>query len=452
MPRRTALNKIELSEHFTYRKLLIYSLPSIGNMLVITSFQVIDGFFVSNLLGVNPFAAVDLIYPVFMVLQAVGFMFGAGSSALISRTVGEGDEDRARQYFTMSVTLLFLVSAVLGGISAAGMPVIARIAGATEITMPYCILYGRTLVCFLPAFLINAAFQTLWITAEKTMLGLGVSIIYGIGNAFMDWLFMAVFGWGIKGAALATSLASLISAAIIMIYFIMPNSSKLRFTSFDRECLKELGGMLYNGSSEMVEGIAGNFTAILTNRQLLRYIGEIGVTAMGVFNFTMSVIMSVFFGISTTTVTVIGYKVGQKDKEEISNVLRKVVILNLGLGVGMAAFVTLLSKPVASIYLGYQADAFQTAVMALQVGALSCLFYGFDIVVSSFFTGMGDGTTSALVAVVLALLAPILTVYMLPALFGAAGIWFSVPCTTLITAFVCFLCLRIRYPERLSLL
>lgn len=442
------MKKIELSEHFTCSKLLRYSLPSIGNMLVLTSFQVIDGFFVSNLLGINPFAAVDLIYPVIMVLQAVGFMFGAGSSAFVSRTLGEGDEDKARQYFTMSVAALAIVSILLGALSAILMPSITVIAGATEATMSFCIIYGRTLSCFLPAFLINAAFQTLWITAEKASLGLLISVLYGVSNAFMDWLFMAVFKWGIKGAALATSIASLISALMIIFYFLFPNNSRLRFVRFSRECLKSLGGVLYNGSSEMVEGIAGNFTAVLTNHQLIRYLGEIGVTGMGVFNFVMSVIMSVFFGISTTTVTVAGYKVGQKDRKELAGVLRNDIILNLALGVAAAVFVALIARPVASVYLGYDVQAFQLAVTALTVGSLSCLFYGFDIVTSSFFTGLGDGLASAVIALFLALITPICTIYILPACFGAQAIWYCVPCNTAITAFVCLLFLLIRYPEK----
>ena len=446
------MSKIELSEHFTYGKLLRYSLPSIGNILVITSFQVIDGLFVSNLLGVNPFAAVNLIYPVVMVLQAVGFMFGAGSSALVSQTLGKGDTEKARQYFTMSVMVLVAVSAVLGGLSALLMPWIARLVGATKDTLPYCIGYGQTLVCFLPAFLINAAFQTLWITAGKTTLGLCVSILYGVCNALLDWLVMGLFDWKITGAALATSLASLISASIILTYFFRPNKSKLRFAPFDMSCLKDLGGMLYNGSSSMVEGIAGNFTAILTNRQLLRYLGEIGVTAMGVFNFVMAVVMSVFFGISTTTVSVVGYKVGQQDRKEIGSILKKDIVLNISLGSAMAVLVTLLSRPVASLYLGYNATALNTAVTALQIGSLACLLYGFDIVSSSFFTGLGDGTTSALIAVVMALAAPILTIYALPALFGSDAIWYAIPCNTFLTAAVCLICLRIRYPKRLATL
>lgn len=444
------MSKIELSEHFTYGKLLRYSLPSIGNMLVITSFQVIDGLFVSNLLGVKPFAAVDLIYPIVMVLQAVGFMFGARSSALVSKVLGKGEEEKARQYFTMSIMVLVVVGAVLGAISALLMPWIAGLVGATESTLPFCIDYGRTLVCFLPAFLINAAFQTLWITAGKTTLGLCVSILYGASNALMDWLFMGVFDWKIRGAALATSLASLISASIILIYFFLPNKSKLRFVTFEKSCLKDLGGMLYNGSSEMVEGIAGNFTAILTNRQLLRYIGEIGVTGLGVFNFVMSVIMSVFYGISTTTVTVVGYNAGRKDRREIGSILKKDIVLNIGLGGAMAVLVSVLARPLASLYLGYEARALETAVTALQIGSLACLLYGFDIVSSSFFTGLGDGTASALVAVVLALAAPVLTIYALPAIFGAGAIWYAIPCNTVLAAAVCLICLRTRYPKTLA--
>lgn len=444
------MKKIEYSEHFTYGKLLRCSLPSIGNMLVLMSFQVVDGFFVSNLLGVMPYSSVTLIYPVFMVLQAVGYMFGAGSSALISRKLGAGQKEQANEIFTMSVMTLLAVGVLLAAGASLLMPSLARLVGATENTMENCILYGRTLMYFLPAFLLNCAFQTLWIAAGKPGLGLCVSLVYGVGNAFLDWLLMSVFEMRVDGAALATSIAAAVSATITIIYFLRDNKTPLRFSEVHFRTLKEITGMLYNGSSEMVEGIAGNFTAMLTNRQLIRYVSEVGVAANGVFNNVLGLFTSVYFGISTTTVAIAGYKVGQKDRDELNSLLKTTVILNFALGAVISAATVLLSGTFASIFLGYDREACDLATNVLRIGSIACLFYGFDIVTSSFFTGIGDGTASAVVAVMMALIMPIATIYLIPYLFGAQAIWFCVPVNTIGAAIVCAAFIRFRYPKRLA--
>ena len=439
-----------MSDHFTYQKLLRYSLPSIGNMLVLTSFQVVDGFFVSNLLGVTQLESVNLIYPIFMVLQAVGYMFGAGSSAHVAKTLGEGRKEKAREYFTMAMMAMIVTGVVLGLICSLMMPSLARLAGASGATLEHSIAYGRTLMYFLPVFMVNCAFQTLWITAGKPALGLCISLIYGIGNAILDWLMMAVFHLGITGAALGTSIASSISALITLQYFFRENPTPLRFSTVSKDSLKHLRDELTNGSSEMVEGIAGNFTAILTNHQLLRYVGDLGVVANGVFNYVLAVFMSVFFGISTTTVSVAGYKAGQKDKQELNSLLKTNILLNFSIGAVMTATAVLLANPLASIFVGYDVSARELSAHVLRISSFACLFYGFDIVTSSFFTGLGDGVTSAVVAVFMALLVPIASIYLLPLCFGAQAIWFSAPCSTAVTAIVCAFCIWKRYPKRLA--
>lgn len=448
----TILKKIEMSEHFTYKKLLLYSLPSIGNMLVLTSFQVVDGFFVSNLLGVDQLESVNLIYPIFMVLQAVGYMFGAGSSAHVAQTLGEGKKEKAREYFTMAVTAMIITGVVLGLICVPLMPALARLVGASGGILTNSVAYGRMLMFFLPFFLINCAFQTLWITAGKPALGLGISAIYGIGNAFLDWLMMYVFHLGITGAALATSIAATVSALFTLIYFFRENPTPLKFSTVSRDSLKHLGNEMANGASEMVEGIAGNFTAILTNRQLLRYVGDLGVVANGIFNYVLAVFMAVFFGISTTTVSVAGYKYGQKDKKELNSLLKTNIRLNFTIGAIMTVTAILLAKPLAMIFVGYHQDALELTTTVLRISSFACLFYGFDIVTSSFFTGLGDGVTSALVAVCMALVTPIASIYLLPLCFGAQAIWFSAPCSTAVTAAFCAVCIWKRYPRKIAAL
>ena len=279
------MRKIELSEHFTRGKMLLYSLPSIFESLATNSFQMVDGYFVSNLLGLAPYVAVGLISPAFFMLYALGFMFGEGASALISQIMGEGDRHRACVIFTMTTAVMAVVGAVVGGLAALLMPEIARAVGATDENIGYCVEYGRLLVIFLPAYLVNSAFMSLYITAEKGWYGMVVSAINGLTNAVLDWLFMGPMKLGVRGAALATSLAAVLAAAITIVYFSLPNRSSLRFARFSLRDVREIVQICANGASEMVSGITGNVVELLTNLQLLRYIGDMGVAAFNVFEY-----------------------------------------------------------------------------------------------------------------------------------------------------------------------
>ena len=431
------MKKIELSEHFTYGKILRYSLPAIGNMLAISSFQMVDGYFVSNLLGVVPFAAVNLILPVFISIYAVGFMFGTGSSAVISRYLGGGEEEQGRKIFSMSIAVMVLIGVAAGTLGALLMPRIAPLVGAEGETLAYCTEYGRLLFAFLPAFLINAAFQALWITAGKAWVGTVISVCNGCCNIVLDWLFMARMKMGIRGAALATSLAAMLGAAFVLFYFLRPNRSSLRFARFGKRQLKELKQICFNGASEMVDSIAANLTVLLVNYQLLRYIGEIGVAAMEVFTLIMALFMAVFFGISNTTVAVVGYKYGRQDREELRSLLKNNIVLMIGIGTLMCLLCEAAAKPVAQLYMGYDAEGFSLAVHVLRISAFSCLLYGFDVFTASYYTGLGDGLTSIILAAMTSLILPVALIWILPMAFGAEAIWYTMPAVSLLSAMIC---------------
>ena len=446
------MRKIELSEHFTYRKLMLYSLPSIGEALAITSFQMVDGGFVSNYLGMSPFAAVNIVSPVFFILYGFGFLFGSGTSAVVSQLMGEGDRQRGNQVFTLSVVVMALFGAVLGALTTALMPTLSRWAGANEGNLPYCIAYGRTLTAFLPLFLINGAFMTLWITAEKAWIGMAVSVVNGCLNILMDWLFMGPLGWGIEGAALATSLSASAGAVFTVVYFFRKNGSSLRFVRFTREDAKQLIPICTNGASEMIDAVSGNITQLVMNNQLDRLTGEIGIAAMGVYSYVVEFFMAIFFGISSTAVTVVGYKYGEKNKKELDSIRRKNTILTLGFGVLMCGASMLLAGPISGIYLGYDAQAFNLAVTVLRISSLSCLGYGFILFTSALFTGMGDGLTSAVISASNSLVVPVIMIYLLPAVFGTNGIWYATPAATLVTALLCAFFLRTRYDKRIAMM
>ncbi len=442
------MRKIELSEHFTKRKMLLYSLPSIFETFATTSFQMVDGFFVSNLLGITAFAAVDLISPVFFLLYALGFMFGEGASARVSQAMGEGDRKRGCEILTMTTVIMLIVGAAVGGLAALLMPSLAQLVGATEDNIGFCVAYGRILVLFLPAYLVNAAYMSLWITAQKGWLGMLVSAINGLVNVVLDWLFMGPMKMGVGGAALATSLAALIAAVITVVYFLRPNRSSLRFTGFSLGDIRELVHICANGASEMLGAVSGNIVQLLANAQLLRYIGEVGVAAMGVYNYVVEFFLSVLFGISTTAITVVGYKYGEKKRDELDGLVKGNTVLTLGIGAGLCLLFIALAGPIARIYVGYDAGAFALTVHAIRIMSLSCVVLGFCLFVSSFFTGMGNGLISAIIALCGTLVAPALLLVVLPVLFGGEAIWYATPLAMWFTAGLCVIVLRRAYYRR----
>lgn len=247
--------KIQLSDHFGYGRLLRFVLPSVV-MLVFTSiYGVVDGFFVSNYTGKTAFAAVNFIMPVLMLLGGVGFMFGTGGSALIAATMGEGDSPRARRIFSMLVSCSAVAGLVLLAVGQLVLRPAAAALGADGQMLADCVLYGRIVLLALPFYIIQYEFQCFFATAEKPGLGLGVTVAAGLTNMLLDALFVAVFHWGLVGAAAATALSQLVGGAVPLVYFARPNTSRLRFTAW-RLDRRALGKTCANGSSELLSNIS----------------------------------------------------------------------------------------------------------------------------------------------------------------------------------------------------
>ena len=440
------MKKTELSEIFTYGKLIVYALPSILNMLVSISFQMVDGYFVSNLLGVSAFAAVNLVMPLCVVMFALGLMFGTGSSAVAARYLGSGEEQKAREIFSCAVVFMIVVGLILGGILVLLMPTIGRMVGASVHSLDDCVIYGRWVAAFLFAFIITYGFQSLWVTAGKAWLGTVIAVINGAMNAVLDWVFMVPLKMGVTGAALATSLAALTGMIITLVYFARPNSSSLRLAIPKLRSFREMGAVCFNGASEMVDSVSGNLTQMVINGQLMRFYGETGVAAMSVFGYIVSIFLSISYGFSTAIITIAGYKVGKKKKQEIHELLRRSTGLQISTGVVMGVLCWLLANPIATLYVGYDEATLGLAVKALKISSVACLLYGFDTFCGAFFTGLGDGLGSIIIAFTLSLAAPVGFVLLLPAVWGAEAIWYLYPVFTLATAILCAGMLKWRYP------
>ena len=427
--------RIALSDHFTYRKLLRFAAPSIVMMIVSSIYSIVDGFFVSNCVGKNAFAALNLAFPVLMALAAFGFMVGTGGSALIAKLLGEGKPEEANGIFSMLVTLLAVGGAVLAALVFVFARPISYAIGATDLTIDDCVLYSRILLVSLPLFMLQNSFQSFLATAEKPGFGLKVTVFAGLTNMVLDFLLVYVFPFGLAGAALATTFSQAVGAVIPLVYFLRPNDSPLRLVrprfdwhAFAKACC--------NGSSEMVSNLSGSLVSILYNIRLMDIAREDGVSAYGVLMYVNFIFMAFFFGFSIAVTPVVGYHYGAQNRAELKSLLRKSLRITLLVSLVMTAVSAALAAPIAHVFVGYDAALCDLTVGALRLYSLSFLVCGFNIFGSAFFTGLNDGTASALISFLRTLVFQVAAVLLLPKWLDVDGIWLAVAAAEAVTLLV----------------
>ena len=417
--------KIHLYDHFTYKKLLRFTLPSIAMMVFISIYGIVDGFFVSNYVGKVPFAALNYIYPFLMILGALGFMFGTGGSAFIAKTIGEGDKEKANRTFSM----IIFATVILGvGFSALGeifLEEISYLLGATGDMHKGCVEYGRIFLIFMPALMLQFVFQGLCVTADKPKLGLWSTIAAGVANMLFDWLLVGVYPLGLEGAALATGISQLIGALIPLVYFSFPNSSLLRIVrpKFDRRSLAKI---CVNGSSELMTNISSSIVCILYNYRLYDMAGEDGVAAYCVIMYVAFIFISAYVGYAVGCAPVVSYNLGADNKNELKSVFKKSLTIIGVCSIVMLALSLLLAKPLSLMYVSYDADLLDLTVNAFRIYSFSFLFAGIAIFGSSFFTALNNGLISAVISFLRTLVFQISAVLLLPLIWGVDGIWASI--------------------------
>lgn len=425
--------RIQLSDHFTYPKLLRFALSPILMMVFTSIYGVVDGLFVSNFVGKVPFAAINLIMPFTMILGGLGFMIGTGGSALVAKTLGEGRREDADRYFTMMVLFSLIVGAAASAFGIAFMEPAARLLGATDSMVGDCVVYGRIVIAFTTAFMLQNVFQTFLSTAEKPKLGLVYTIAAGLTNMALDALFIAGFRWGVAGAALATGVSQCVGGVLPLFYFLRPNSSllRLRRTRLEGRALLRACG---NGSSELMSNVSGSLVGMLYNFQLLRFAGEDGVAVYGVLMYVSFIFIAIFIGYTVASTPVVGFHHGAANHAELKSLLKRSTVLMLLGGVGMMVLSWALARPLAQVFVGYDPELRDMTVHAFQVFSYSFLLAGFNIFVSSFFTALNNGAVSAIISFLRSLVFQVVCVLALPALLGLDGIWWSV---TMADVFAC---------------
>lgn len=416
--------QIQLSDHFTYRKLLRFALPSILMTLFTSIYSVVDGLFVSNVVGESAFASINLIMPYCMIFASVGSVFGVGGSALVAKIKGEGDDDKANRVFTMLVYALFLLGLLSTVISQLLLPVAARLMGATDELMDNCLIYARIFLLTQAAFLLQYGLQSLIITAERPKLGLLFTIAAGVSNIILDWLFIAVFHWGVAGAAIASGIGQCIGGFGPVIYFAKSKDCPLKLvkTKFmPKELLKSAG----NGASEGITNVAMSLVNMVYNFQLMKYIGEYGVSAFGVIMYVNFVFQAVYIGYSMGTAPVFSYHYGAGESDELKSLFQKSLLIVSVFSVTLTSLAILSAGEIASIFASYDEVFMTLTTRALRIYSISYFFAGINIFGANLFAALNDGLIAGVLSGLRLFVFQLIAIFVLPMFFESDGIWLS---------------------------
>ena len=434
---------IRLSDHFTFGKLMRFTLPSIIMVVFTSIYSIVDGFFVSNFVGKTAFAAVNFAMPLLMILGCVGFMFGTGGSALISKFLGEGKSEKANETFSFVVYVAAASGTLLAVLGEIFVSPILSLMGAEGELLEQATLYSRIYLIGLPFYVLQFEFQCLFVTAEKPKIGLFVTLASGFANMILDAVLVMVFEWKVAGAAVATVVSMLVGGIIPLFYFGRKNRSLLKLTrcGFDKSVLFKT---CTNGSSEFLSNVSTSLVSMLYNLQLMKYAGEDGVSAYGVLMYVAMIFQAIFIGYSVGAAPVVGYNFGAQNKEELRNVLRRSLVI-----IGIAAFLMfgageLLSRPLAMLFVGYDAALMEMTDHAFRIFSFSFLMCGFTIYTSSFFTALNDGLISALVSILRTLVFQVICVIVFPLIWKLDGIWISIVAAEVMAIVFSFVFLKIK--------
>lgn len=419
--------RILLSDSFNYKKLLRFTLPSIAMMIFTSIYGVVDGFFVSNFAGKTPFAAVNFIMPFLMIMATVGFMFGTGGTAIVAKTLGEGDREKANRYFSLFTYTAFGLGVILSIIGLIFLRPIAALLGAEGELLENSVTYARIILIALPFNILQLLFQSFFVTAEKPQLGLAVTVSSGVTNMVLDALLVILLPQEYKliGAAVATAASQAVGGIIPLFYFFGKNKSILRLgrTSTD---MRAIGKACVNGSSEFMSNISMSLVGMLYNMQLMTYAGEDGIAAYGVMMYVSMIFCAAFIGYSVGTAPIVGYNFGAENHRELNGLLRKSTVIIGAFGIVMTLAAEALAYPLALSFVGYDAELMALTVSGFRYFALSFLFMGFAIFGSGFFTALNDGVTSAVISFLRTMVFQTAAVMLLPLALGIDGVWISI--------------------------
>lgn len=416
---------IQLNDHFTYKKLFKAVVPSVLMMLFISIYSIVDGLFVSNVVGDTAFASLNLVYPVLMIVGGVGFMIGTGGSALVSKTLGEGKKEKANQYFSMFIWLTLILGIIISTVLYIFTPSLTLMLGAEDDMVDYCVTYARICLIFQTSFIVQNTFQSFFVTAEKPHLGLILSLVSGVCNIVLDALFIVVFEMGIAGAALATGISQTIGAVVPIFYFRLKKDLIIKLGKLVFKFKPMINGCI-NGISELVTNISASIVGIIYNFQLLKLAGKDGVSSYGVILYCQFIFLAIFFGYSMGTAPIVGFNYGANNKEELQNIFKKSLKIIGVTSLILFGFSEILARPLSMIFVSYNQELLEMTVRGFRIYAISFIICGFNIYSSAFFTALNNGGVSLLLSIGRTFVFQIISVILLPIFLGLEGIWASI--------------------------
>ena len=431
--------KIKLSDHFTFSRLLRYALPSVIMMIFTSIYSVVDGLFIANLVGSNALSSINIVMPMVIIVGAFGFMLGTGGSAVVAVKLGQGKPKTANEYFSMIISVIAAIGITLSAVCIIFIKPICRVLGASDILIDGCVTYGTILLIGSAAFMLQTTFQTFFVVAEKPHLGLTLTVISGVANMVLDYVFVYLLRGGIAGAAWATVCGYLIGSVVPLIYFLLPNKSLLRLSRF-KFAPRVLLNSSINGSSEMMTQVSMSVITLLYNLQMMRLLGEDGVASITVIMYVNFIFIAIFIGYSMGTAPIVGYNYGAGNREELKGVFRKSMIIISVCSVAMTASAIALSGFLSHIFIGANPELAQLTAHGFRLNAFSFLIAGFNIYGSSFFTALCNGKLSALISFLRSLILQAIMIIVLPMLLGLDGVWLSVVVAELLTVIVTVIC------------
>lgn len=415
-------NSIQLSDHFTFKKLFRFVIAPIYTMIFTSIYGIVDGFFVSNYVGNTAFASLNLVMPYIMMVASVGFMFGTGGNALVSLHLGLDEKQKAKEYFSLIVYTLIGIGVVLAVVSIFLAPGISKLLGASEAMLPYCVLYLRINMIGIVFFMLQNLFQSFLITAEKPRIGFAITLIAGCTNMLLDWILVGICSLGIAGAAWATVTSQIVGGIVPFVYFVVSKSSilKLTGTKFEAKVIAKTCG---NGVSEFLSNVSASIVGFLYNLQLMRYVGENGVSAYGVIMYVSFVFVAIYIGYSMGVAPIIGFNYGSGNKSELQNIFRKSVGILTITNILMFVLAESLTVPMAKIFVGYNKALNELTIRGMRIYSIAFLVMGFNIFASAFFTALSNGRVSAILSVTRTLILQLIMIYLLPMLLDVDGLW-----------------------------
>lgn len=416
---------ISLSDHFTYKKLFKFVWPSIIMMIFVSIYSVVDGFFVSNYAGETQFAAVNFIFPFVMMLTSTGFMIGTGGAALVGKTLGEQNQKKADELFSMFISLAIIIGMVVFFFGVIFVKPVASLMGAYGDLLYYSDLYGKILCFGCVPQMLHFLFEPFLVTAGKPKMGLTSTLLAGIANIVLDYVFIYIFNWGIVGAGVATVIGQAIGGFTPLVYFFSKyNNSNLHLCEFNLD-YKAIGQACFNGISELLSNISMSLSGLLFNVQLMKFFGEKGVSAYGIIMYVNFIFISSFIGYSIGTAPIVSYNFGAKNKEELHSILKKSLIIVTITSFVMFGISLLFAEPISYLFVGYDPELLDLTIKEMDTYSFTYIFIGYCIYASDFFTALNDGITSAIISFLRLMVFEIGLLFILPIFFGGDAIFVS---------------------------